>query len=154
MPRNKKNPLDKDDIYSKLMKGAGAVKPKFPRGSKAYKTRLEKALKLMVEKLADANSAFGMFGMPDKLEDTVESLIRNFDSHVKSIVEKIVDEKLKEYDKARKSEPVCPVCRSYGDSIEDVRQGNNVFGPGYSSHHVYYTCKKCGIIFDLPKKEK
>ncbi|GAB3937270.1 helix-turn-helix domain-containing protein [Larkinella terrae] len=54
-----------------------------------------------------------------------------------------------------KEKPIkCPVCRSKDVALIELREGNGVLGPGFSSWVTdsYYSCHSCGVRFDkIPK---
>lgn len=47
-----------------------------------------------------------------------------------------------------KKEFCCPLCGSR--RYEEIRQGNGVIGPGYSSVLLFCRCSGCSIIFGDP----
>ena len=138
MPRKKKETkVDKsnktiaDTLYEEMTKGLGEADKRAKKGTKEYNDKLATGLRKAIEHLFDIENAFGIFGLPDNMTNIRDTLINGFLSMIDKRIERIVKEKLKEYDKKRQTEPTCPVCRAFGDMIEDVRKGNDVFGPGY-----------------------
>jgi hypothetical protein len=47
--------------------------------------------------------------------------------------------------------PYCPNCLSEDVVKKGTRKDNGIIGPGYFSwiEDTYYSCRKCGIRFDL-----
>lgn len=57
---------------------------------------------------------------------------------------------------SKDAEIICPSCKSSKTERREIRKDNGVMGSGYSSWVVdsWYSCKDCGVRFDLINKNK